>query len=77
MIFFNYIGFTHDIDASDAAAWTEKFYDYCMSGQNLGNALALTNKWAKDPTASPELVSRNTIATQYYGSSRIYATLLG
>ena len=74
---FNCIGFFNEITPNDAAAWTEKFYDYCMNGQNLGNALILTNKWARNPQDSPELISRNTIVSQYYGSSRLYATLLG
>ena len=69
------IAWTEDIYTKDGNAWVKKFLEHCKNGQNLGNARQLTNDWVNDPKT--KLIEKSSISSQYYGASRLWATVIG
>lgn len=65
------IGFKNKIPVGDTHEWVARFYEFCAQGRNLGNAMTETNKWAEKNGLS------DIIRKQYYGESRLWATVIG
>lgn len=65
------MGWTEEIHTSEANPWIAQYIYQCYLGNDLGDALLYTKAWATEQGYS------SSINNIYYGSSRLFATVLG